>query len=302
MLDITTIILTFNEEIHIKRCLENVLLFSEMVYVVDCFSTDNTCAICENYSKVTVIQHSWPGNQAEQFNWAIDNLPIKTEWIMRVDADEYLTSELINELKTRINSLSKDVSACVFPLGRAFGGRLLKHGIVNNVSMIRLFRKGKARYDNRLMDEHLMVLDGEVCVFNNKFVDDNHQPISKFIEKHNSYSTKEAIILLNEEFGLMMNVDECNKGRLADEVLVKRKQKNRYAKLPLFHRAIWYFFYRYVIKLGFLDGKEGFEWDFFQGLWYRLLVDAKISEIKKACGNDPERIGRFIKERGYTLM
>ena len=77
----------------------------------------------------------------------------------------------------------------------------------------------------------------------------------------------------------------------------KRRKKQKYAKQPLFIRAFAYFVYRYIIKLGFLDGKEGFMWDFLQGWWYRTLVDAKIFEVKRACGDDKEAIKRYIKEK-----
>lgn len=76
MLDISVIILTYNEEIHIQRCLESVNLFASKVFVVDCFSTDRTVEIAESLG-ATVVHHIWPGNQAEQFNWALENIDIK---------------------------------------------------------------------------------------------------------------------------------------------------------------------------------------------------------------------------------
>ena len=292
MLDITTIILTYNEELHIRRCLENVCQFSKRVIVVDSPSTDRTVEICKEFANVEVVVHQYPGNQAEQFNWALDNLKIETEWVLRMDADEYCTQELIKEMQEKLPSMPNDVSACVLPLGRVFQGRLLKHGIVNGIYMIRLFRQGKARYELRMMDEHLKVLDGRTVTFENKFVDASLLTISQFIEKHNGYSTKEAILLLDAEYGLTDWKDSDNV--YADEVVAKRAQKARYAKMPLFWRAFAYFIYRYIFKLGFLDGKEGFCWDFFQGLWYRMLVDAKVYEVKKACGNDKEKMRRYV--------
>lgn len=98
-LNLTTIILTYNEEIHIRRCLENVCPFSEKVIVVDSPSTDKTADICREFDNVEVIVHKYPGNQTEQFNWALDNINIETEWILRLDADEYLLPELNEELR-----------------------------------------------------------------------------------------------------------------------------------------------------------------------------------------------------------
>lgn len=90
MFDITTIVLTYNEEKHIARCIENALRFSKKVIVIDSPSTDRTQEICKSYSNVEVVVHKYPGNQAAQFNWALDNVPVDTEWILRLDADEYL--------------------------------------------------------------------------------------------------------------------------------------------------------------------------------------------------------------------
>ena len=315
-LDITTIILTYNEEIHIQRCLENVCQFSKRVIVVDSPSNDNTQQIVrslspinspqgegchsgmtENGCRIDLVVHKYPGNQAEQFNWALDNVHIDTEWVLRVDADEYLTAELIGEMQEKLPTLPAEVSAVVLPLGRAFMGRVLKHGIVNGIKMIRLFRYGKVRYEQRLMDEHLKVLEGETVTFDNKFIDDNRMSIKSFVDKHNNYSSREAALLLEAEYKLRYENENEDENKLAEEVAAKRAQKAKYAKMPLFWRSFAYFVYRYIVKMGFLDGKEGFLWDFFQGFWYRMLVDAKVFECKKACGNDKEKIREFIRTR-----
>ena len=111
MLDLTVIILTYNEEIHIRRCLENVCPIAKKVYVVDSPSTDTTVAICQEFPNVEVVVHTYPGNQAEQFNWALDHLPIETEWILRLDADEYLTEALVRKLQAKLPSMPASVSS-----------------------------------------------------------------------------------------------------------------------------------------------------------------------------------------------
>ena len=301
-LDVTVIILTYNEELHIRRCLENVCPIAKKVYVIDSPSTDNTVEICSEFSNVEVVVHKYPGNQAEQFNWALDNVKIETEWVLRLDADEYLTDGLKKEMNEKLNRLPLSTSAVVLPLGRAFMGRILKHGIVNGVKMIRLFRYGKVRYEQRLMDEHLEVLEGNTITFENNFIDDSLLSLSKFIDKHNNYSSREAALLLDEEYNLTFLPKSETSQTYASEVSAKRAQKAKYAKMPLFWRSLGYFIYRYILKLGFLDGKEGFLWDFLQGWWYRTLVDAKIYECKKACGDDREAIKRYIAENwGISL-
>lgn len=295
-LDITFIILTYNEEIHIRRCLDNVTPIAKDVVVVDCLSTDKTQVICHEFDNVRVIEHPWPGNQAEQFNWALDNVDIKTTWIFRLDADEYLTPELIEEMQVKLHKMNPEVSAVVLPLGRAFQGCILKHGIVRGIKMIRLFRTGLVRYEQRLMDEHLQVLQGETAEFQGKFVDDSLIGIRAFIAKHNSYSDREAALLLDAEFGLT-ELPYGDNPSYAEDVAAKRKQKEKYAKMPLFWRSIGYFCYRYFVKLGFLDGKEGFLWDFFQGLWYRMLVDAKVFEARKFAQGDKKLLVQYINEK-----
>src|SRR5699024_4520723 len=108
MSDITVIILTYNEEIHIRRCLENVTKFASKVYIVDCFSSDRTVEIAKEFG-AEVVEHEWPGNQAEQFNWALENLSFSTKWVLRLDADEYLQPELVKELNEKLPSLPEEV-------------------------------------------------------------------------------------------------------------------------------------------------------------------------------------------------
>ena len=277
-LDLTTIILTYNEEIHIRRCLENVCSFSKKVYVIDSPSTDRTVDICAEFPDVEVVVHKYPGNQAEQFNWALDNLVIDTEWILRLDADEYLLPELVEELREKLPNMRESVSALSLSRARAYCGKILHHGIVNGIWITRIFRTGKARYERRLMDEHLLV-DGEIVRMKHQFVDDNRMTIGQFILKHEGYASREAALLLDAEYQL------TDTGALppdyGEEVIKKRAQKERYARMPLFWRSFGYFLYRYIFRLGFLDGKEGFLWDFLQGWWYRTLVDAKVYEVRK---------------------
>lgn len=291
-LDITTIILTYNEEIHIRRCLENVCPFSKKVYVIDSPSTDKTVEICNEFENVEVVVHKYPGNQAEQFNWAIDNCQIDTEWILRVDADEYCEPELISEMEQKLAALPKEVSAVVVPIGREFMGRRLRHGIVNGVSLTRLLRPGKVRYEASLMDEYMKVLEGDTVKFDHAIVDASRIPLSAFTDKHNNYSSREAAMLLDAEYQLRdLSAELSAGGEMAKEVMAKRAKKAKYAKMPLFWRSIGYFVYRYIVKLGFLDGKEGFCWDFFQGLWYRALVDGKVFQARK-----------WMKEEGLNIM
>lgn len=294
MLDITVIILTYNEELHIRRCLENVKQFASKIFVVDCFSTDKTKAIAEELG-AQVVEHVWPGNQAAQFNWALDNLSISTEWILRLDADEYLLPELVSELKAKIPTLPVDVTGIAFNRRHIFMGQWMKRGIYP-VKLMRTFRRGKGVCEQRLMDEHIQLTEGYSIEFEHDFCDHNLNDLSWFCHKHVNYAVREAAELLDIEYNLSGSAEADRNKVLSEQAKAKRMKKHKYAKQPLFWRSFAYFCYRYFFKGACLDGKVGFIWTFLQGWWYRTLVDAKVFEIKKACGNDKEKIRRHLKE------
>lgn len=295
MLDISAIILTYNEEIHIRRCLENVNRFATKVFVVDCFSTDRTAEIATDLG-AEVVEHKWPGNQAAQFNWALNNLPISTQWVLRLDADEYLLPELVQELQDKLPSLPDDVCGVIFNRRHIFMGEWMKRGIYP-VKLLRAFKYGKGLCEQRLMDEHILLTEGRAVEFEHDFCDHNLNDLSWFCHKHVNYAIREAVDLLDIEYNLTgaAETDE-NKG-ISRQALSKRMKKHKYARQPLFWRSFAYFCYRYFFKGACFDGKIGFIWTFLQGWWYRTLVDAKIFEIKKVCGNDKEKMRSYLKEQ-----
>lgn len=283
MLDITTIILTYNEEIHIRRCLENASLFSKKIIVVDSPSTDKTVNICAEFPNVEVVVHKYPGNQAEQFNWALNNLKIDTEWILRLDADEYLMPELVQELQDKLPFLPKEVNGITLNRRHIFMGKWMKRGIYP-VKMLRVFRYGKGMCEQRLMDEHIQLTDGHSVELEHDFCDHNLNDLSWFCHKHVNYAIREAVDLLDIEFGLTGAAATDENKLISRQAQAKRMKKHGYARKPLFWRSFAYFIYRYFLKGAWRDGKEGFIFTFIQGWWYRTLVDAKVYEIKKACG------------------
>lgn len=295
-LDITTIILTGNEELHIRRCLDRICPVVKEVFIIDCFSKDKTLEIAREYPEVTILQNAWV-NYATQFNWAIENAPIKTKWVLRLDADEYLSPELIKELQEKLPTLDEKYTGIVVPLQRVFMGKDINHGIAKGIKMLRFFQYGKAKSEVRQMDEHLELTEGESIEFNGSFSDDNLNDISWWAQKHIGYAKREAVDLLDIEFNLTGSASHTDALLIDEQALAKRRKKESYARKPLFLRSFAYFVYRYFFKLGFLDGKEGFLWDFMQGWWYRTLVDAKVFECKKACGDDKEKIKEFIKSK-----
>ena len=298
MLDLSVIILTYNEELHIRRCLENVLPFAKKVFVVDCFSTDKTKEIALRLG-AEVVEHAWPGNQAEQFNWALDNLPISTEWVLRLDADEYLLPELVEELQEKLPTLPEDVTGIIFNRRHIFMGQWMRRGIYP-VKLLRAFRYGKGMCEQRLMDEHIQLTEGRAVEFEHDFCDHNLNNLSWFCHKHVNYAIREAVDLLDIELDLTGAAESDNGKEISPQALAKRMKKHQYARQPLFWRSFAYFCYRYFLKGACLDGKVGFIWTFLQGWWYRTLVDAKVYEIKRQCGNDKEKI-KVLLRREYGI-
>ena len=273
MTDIAVIVLTKNERLHISRCLERVAaLSSRQVFVVDCFSTDDTKSIVESFATslqleyeaptINIVEHEWPGVQSVQFNWALDNLPIEAKWILRLDADEYLTPVSVEWIKENLDGIDEKVSALEFTLERKFMGGMIRHG-TNGIKMVRMFRRGRARYAETLMDERI-VFEGEKLSVPVVFFDDNLNSLEWWKEKHRGYAKREA----------QQAIESLKTGVWTDP------RKAKYYKLPRYFRAVAYFCIRYFLKLGFLDGLPGFRWHFWQGLWYRWIVDREIGQMR----------------------
>lgn len=294
MLDLSVIILTYNEEIHIRRCLENVKIFAKEVFIIDSYSTDRTLKIAKEYGTI-ILQNKWENNYAKQLNWGLQHAPITTKWILRLDADEYLMPELIEELKQKLPDLEDDVTGVIFNRRHIFMGKWMKRGIYP-VKLLRLFQAGKGICEQRLMDEHIQLLEGRAVEFEHDFCDHNLNDLSWFCHKHVNYAIREAVDLLDIELDLTGAAETDENKQISAQALSKRMKKHKYAQQPLFWRSFAYFCYRYFLKGACLDGKIGFIWTFLQGWWYRTLVDAKVFEIKQTCGTDKERIKRYLKE------
>jgi len=279
-MNLTAIILTLNEEIHLERCLENVLKLTSQIVVVDCFSTDKTLEIANSYG-VTVLQRTWDGSHSTQVNWALNQLaalPIKTDWVIRIDADEVLTPELVSQIKNTLIETPNEVNgiSCIRKI--KFQGKLIRFGGVGSNRVMRLFRYGFGQSESRWMDEHIKV-QGHTMALESILIDDNLRSFSWWIEKHNGYSSREAVDLLNLEFQFSRQNSVAILSLNNSSIGLKRWIKeNIYAKLPGGVRSLSYFILRYILLLGFLDGARGTQ---FQKLWYRYMVDCKVAEVKQ---------------------
>lgn len=300
MLDVSVIILTYNEELHIRRCIENVSSFAKEIFIIDSFSTDRTIEIAQEFSNVSVLQNKWENQYAKQFNWGLEHAPITAKWVLRLDADEYLLPELIAEMEEKLPTIDSEITGIIFNRRHIFMDKWMKRGIYP-VKLLRLFQNGKGICEERLMDEHIQLLQGYSVEFDNDIVDHNLNDLSWACHKYVNYAIREAVDLLDIELDLTgAGKTDRNKyiGRQAHD---KRMKKLKYAKQPLFWRSFAYFCYRYILKGGCWDGSPGFIFNFLTAWWYRMLVDVKVYEIKEACGTDVEKIKEYIKLK-YNIV
>lgn len=278
---LTVIILTYNEELHLARCLESALRLTPNIVVVDCFSTDSTIEIARSYG-ATVLQRVWDGSHSTQVNWALkelSQLPIETEWVMRIDADEVLTPKLVMQIQKTLPAVDSQINGISCIRKMTFQGKLIRFGGVGKNRVMRLFRYGFGQSESRWMDEHIKV-EGSTMALNGAMIDDNLRPLAWWIEKHNGYSSREAVDLLNLQYHF---AQQNSVARLSNSSIGLKRwiKENIYAKLPGGFRSTAYYIWRYFIMLGFLDGSKGAQFHFFQALWYRYLVDCKVAEVKR---------------------
>lgn len=293
---IAAIILTKNEEKHIERCINSLSGVCEEIFVVDSFSTDRTCEIAEE-SGAKVYKNPWK-NYATQFNYGVYQLPIQSEWIWRIDADEFLEGNIGEAVKQTIALCNSDVNGIYVRKRIDFMGKPLMHGGWYPSYHLKVFRKGHGDCENRWMDEHIRIFDGSTITVNEgNQVDANLNDLTWWTEKHNGYATREMADMLMMEYGMDAKAEEVVPKFFGTEEQHKRWLKMKYIKTPLFLRPFINYTLRYILKGGFLDGKEGFIWHILQGFWYRMLVDAKVFELKKRFYFDEQRIKEYLTDK-----
>jgi len=276
MANISVLILTFNEHMHIERCIRSAQQFAQKVFVVDSGSSDGTAELARSLG-AHVVQHAWENHHARQVNWALDNLPIETAWVFRMDADEFVTAELARELNERLDALPQDVTGVVVRRRLYAFGKHLRWGGQDRIHLLRIWRHGQARCEERWMDEHMLLATGHSVMFRHDFADDNQKPLSWWITKHAGYAVREAADTL-----LAQRQGEAGELRTGSDSRRKRWLKRFvYGGVPRFVRPTLYFGYRYVVLLGFLDGVPGLLWHVLQGFWYRFLVDSILFDVER---------------------
>lgn len=277
-LDLTAVIIAFNEALHIARCISRLRGLASRVVVIDSYSTDGTVEIAQSLG-AEVIQHPFV-NHAAQFNWGVEAANVQTAWVLRIDADEYLDEEGMRSVRAAILGAEQQVSAFAMRRGVVFQEKRIRFGGISQVFLTRIWRSGLAKVEARWMDEQVLVARGETKrISRGAIIDENLNDIGWWTSKHNGYTTRQMIQSMLVELDRAGSIDLS---QLNQQVRRKRILRERiYAPAPLFFRAIAYFLYRYILGLGFLDGRSGFLFHFFQGLWNFFLVDVKIYEARK---------------------
>lgn len=297
MTSLAVVILTFNEEIHLARALDGIAPIAKEIFVIDSGSTDRTREIAAERG-ATVIVHPFV-NYAKQFQWALDNAPITADWIMRLDADEIIEPDLQSEISQRLPSIPQDVVGINLKRRLVFMNRTIRYGGRGILVLLRIWRRGYGRIEDRWMDEHMMVRGGRTVTFNGGFADYNLNDLSFFTDKHNKYATREAIDALNQRLAFMERDETLSSEASSYQAAIKRFIKESvYNRTPFEISTIAYFVYRFIFRLGFLDGKEGFIYHVLQGFWYRFLVGAKIEELdRKTRGlTDPGEVRAKLRQ------
>ena len=282
--DISVIILIGQEKIHLQRCVEKMAALNpRQIFLVESQPDDGGVAIAKETAaklglRLETMSHKWPGLYAEQFNWALENLPIEAEWVIRLDADEYFLPEAIDELKEKLPKLPKDVTGVINKRRHYIFGGWAKHGTYP-VKLLRVFRRRMAFCEERYMDEHMQLREGRAVEFDCDFVDHNLNSFEWWQEKHRGYAKREAM----DAMEIMAEIRSGKeKGiKIDGQAAGKRAKKYKYYQLPRYFRAVLYFCLRYFVKGGFLDGRAGWMWNFWQGLWYRWIVDREIGRMRR---------------------
>jgi len=275
---LSVLILTRDEERNIEKCLRSVLPLTNRIFIIDSGSTDKTVELATRMG-ARVFTHPWT-THAEQFNWGLDNAGLDGDWVMRLDADEELTPGLVTALRETLPTLGPNVTGIIVRRQVHFMGRWIRHGGYYPTWLLRVFRHGAGRCEALWMDEHIVLDHGQAIRMRQDIIDRNTKDLAFWTAKHNGYSDREVLDTLANSGARAKAQDADSSGFQAK---ARRWAKKRvYGRMPLFLRPFLYFLYRYVLRLGFLDGKEGLIFHFLQGFWYRFLVDAKLYEHRKS--------------------
>jgi glycosyltransferase involved in cell wall biosynthesis len=270
--DVAVVILTFNEEANIAQAVRSVSGWAREIFVFDSFSTDRTIEIARELA-CQVVQHRFE-DYGKQRRAALDLLPIDTEWVFFLDADEWMPDDLKDEISQLI--LRNPAENGFFVKWKMiWQGRWVRRGYYPTW-LLRLFRYGKGRCEGRAVNEHIVV-EGNTGRLRFDFIHEDRKGIDAWIAKHIRYATREAEAI---DAATDEEIEPTPFGSQAQRVRWLRRRV--WNELPPLVRPFLYFTYRTVLRGGALDGSSALAYHVLQALWFPMLVDLKYMEMKKA--------------------
>ena len=278
LLPISLVVLTFNEEQNIARTLDSVKQWVGEIFIVDSGSTDQTLAIAQYYTN-GIFHHEFI-DYAKQRNWTQQNLPFTYEWVMHLDADEQVSAELVAALHNAFAGDLHNIDGFLLKRRTIFLGHWIKHGGHYPSYHLRLYRRQKGYCEERAYDQHFKV-DGPVQKLYGDIIDNVTSDLRRWTLSHERWAGQEVLEYFHKHKAVQ--ADRQVTARLLGTPIERRRwlRKVVYARIPLFIRPFIYFFVRYFLLLGFLDGTAGLVFHFLQGFWFRFYIDAKIWEAKE---------------------
>jgi glycosyltransferase involved in cell wall biosynthesis len=265
---------------HLPRLLASIVNLQAQVFILDSGSTDDTIAIAESFG-ATVAQRPFI-NHPTQWDYALKNFPVTTPWVICLDADQTVTPGLA-ELLTIFNPQEyTDTNGIYFTRKYIFKGKWIKHGGYYPFYLLKMFRFGLGYSDLNENMDHRFIVPGKTAIWKKGVIIEENlkeNNISFWINKHNRYSD----LVAQEEVDRLQNLrlQTVNPSFFGTPDERTAWLKKRWWKMPRYVRPTLYFFHRYFIKLGFMDGRTGTIFHFLQAFWFRLIVDIKIDELLK---------------------
>lgn len=280
---ISFVILSFNEEQNIGKCLRTIAGLSDDIHVVDSGSTDATAQVASSFGNVRVHNHRFL-NFYDQWNWALHNLPLKYDWVFAMDSDFEIPAGLATELADIFSAgRNKEFSAFYVKHAFYFMGKRMRFGSHTFRYQVLLFRRDKVYMNpSEIIDKRFYVKDGRIGYLRAQFFENDvkDHDLAGWLEKLRRYAPGVAQEELAWRAGLRTVPAGAIGGSQAEQIL---SLKQLYYRLPLFFRPILWFCYDYFLRLGFLGGREGFILHFYRNLWYRMLIDKLIArELRTA--------------------
>lgn len=278
---IAVIVLTQNDSVHLAQALRHATCFAEEIFLIDSFSTDNTVDIAKSFG-ATVFGHSFE-NHAKQFQWALDHAPVTTDWVMRLQPDEIIEADLADEIIERLRSLPLNVTAVYFNRKTIFQGKFIRWGGEYPSWVLRIWRNGKTQIEDMWTEEFVYQTEGESVKFCGGFAVRVPPDLESYTQKLNRLATWEALEMVRDQ--LCLPTPSARRQSRMDSIVsrVKRLMKKFHNRIPFALSAAASFVYRYIIRLGFLDGRAGLTYHIIR-FWYRFLVGAKLRELEGAIG------------------